>query len=179
MCGDQALRNVAIVTNMWGKVTQEVGDARGRELANNFFKPALDKGAMLCRHNDTVESAHSIIGEVLEKEQVVLQIQVEIADERKRIEETGAGRELLRELDDHVENRLRQLRELQEMLDQTEADDGETRQELQQEVLKLREELGALSRTGGGPTGGFRGKVVDGLFFGALSAGLLLYVRIK
>lgn len=177
MCGDQALRNVVIATNMWGRVTPEVGSARERELASSFFKLALDKGAVLRRHDDTAKSARSIIQYILGKEQVALQIQEEIVDEWKQIEDTAAGRELLRELDEQVDKRLRQLRELQEMLHQTEADDDETRQELQQEVLNLREELATLRSVSGGPSGGFRKTMKDALFYGLLGAGCLLWVR--
>lgn len=141
MCGDQALRNVVIVTNMWGKVTPEIGADREQELASDFFKPALDNGALFLRHGNTAESAHNIIRTILDRPRVTLRIQEEIVDQGKRIGETAAGKELRRELDERVKNRLEQLQELQEMLEQTEADDGGTRQELEQEVLRLREEL--------------------------------------
>ena len=177
MCGDQALQNVVIVTNMWGRVTPEVGGSREEELASNFFKPGLDKGAVLRRHDNTADSAHSIIREILGKEPVTLQIQQEIADQWKRIEETAAGKELLRELDEHVDKRLRQLRELQEMLNQTKADDEVTRRELRQEVLRLREELATLSGISNRSMSTLRRTVQDALFFGLLSAAYLLWVR--
>jgi len=179
MCGDQALRNVVIVTNMWGKVTPDVGEAREQELASSFFKSALDKGALFRRHHDTIESTHDIIRGILKKKQVTLQIQEEIVDYRKRIEETAAGKELMKELSEQVDKRLRQLRELQEMLSQTEVDDGESRRELQQEVLRLREELATLSRAPGGSMGSIRGKVQDALFFGSLVAGAFLWVKTR
>lgn len=146
MCGDQALCNVVIVTSMWEKVTREVGDAREQELESDFFKPALDKGAQFLRHEDTTESTHKIIRAILGKERVPLRIQEEIADEGKQIDETIAGKELRRELDEQVKKRREQLQDLQEMLNETEADDGETRRELEQEVSKLREELEAMGR---------------------------------
>ena len=46
---------------------------------------------------------------------------------------------------------MEQLLELQEMLNQTEEDDRESRQELEEEVLKLREELAAMSRVSSQP----------------------------
>ena len=64
----------------------------------------------------------------------------------KQVSDTAAGKELRRELDERVGKRLIQLRELQEVLNQTEVDDGEARQELKQEILKLREELATPSR---------------------------------
>ena len=177
LCGEQALRNVVIVTNMWGRVTPEVGGAREQELASNFFKPALDKGAVLRRHHDTAESARTIIRDMLGRERVTLQIQEEIVDQWKRIEETAAGMELLRELDEQVDKRMRQLRELREMLNQTKADDEETRQELEQEVSKLHGELVALRSIPGGTLGSFRKTAKDVLFYGLLGAGCFLWVR--
>jgi len=39
-CGDATLKNVILVTNMWGEVTQDVGEARERELTTNFSSPS-------------------------------------------------------------------------------------------------------------------------------------------
>ena len=164
MCGDRALRNVVIVTNMWEKVTPEVGAARGQELATNFFKHALDNGAQLLPHKDTAESAHNIIRAILVKQQVTLRIQEEIVHEGKMIEETAAGKELRRELDERVKKRQEQLQELQEMLDRTEADDGETRQELEQELSRLRQELEMMSWESDQSTLTFRGFMQNAIF---------------
>ena len=51
-CGDEALKNVAIVTNMWGEVSLEKGIAREKELASDddFFKPVLQRDARMMRH---------------------------------------------------------------------------------------------------------------------------------
>jgi len=178
MCGDKALQNVAIMTNMWGKVTTEVGTAREEELTSSFFKPALDKGAQLLRHSDTIESAHDIIRTVLQHQQVALQIQEEMIDHRKRVSDTAAGKELRRELDEQAGKRQIQLQELQEMLSRTEAGDEETRQELRQEILKLREELAILSRISGkSRMSNFREVMKDLLFFTVVGAGCFLWVR--
>jgi len=167
MCGDRALRNVVIVTNMWGKVTPEVGIAREQELASNFFKHALDNGAQLLAHDNTAESAHRIIRALLDKQQVTLRIQKEIVHQGKMIEETAAGKELRRELDERVKKRQEQLQELQEMLDRTEAEDGETRQELEQELSRLRRELETMSKGLDQPILTFRGAMQNAIFAAA------------
>ena len=168
MCGDRALRNVVIVSNIWGKVTPEVGDARKEELASNFFKHALDNGAQFLAHDDTTESTHRIIRAMLDNPQVTLRIQKEIVHQGKLIEETAAGKELRRELDERVKKRLEQLQELQEMLDQTEADDEETRQELEQELSRLRQELEIMSRESDQPTLSFRGFMQNAIIAAAV-----------
>lgn len=163
------------MTNMWGKVTSEVGIDREEELASNFFKPALDNGALLLRHSDTIESAHEVIRIVLQNQRVTLRIQEEMVNHRKRVSETAAGKELRRELDEQAGKRLVQLRELQEMLNQTEAGDGDTREELRQEILKLREELAVLSgMSGKHDISGFREVAQNALLFTAVGAGCLL-----
>ena len=66
LCGEAALENVVIVTNRWGEVKVGVGEAREAELMReNFYKPALDKGARMARHDDTALSAEEIIGLLL------------------------------------------------------------------------------------------------------------------
>ena len=66
------------------------------------------------------------------------------------------------------------------MLNPTEAGDGETRQELKQEILTLREELGILNRMTNKPgMSGFRTSMKDTLFFTVLGAGSLLRRSIR
>ena len=177
MCGEKALRNVTIMTNMWGKVISEVGIDREEELASNFFKPALDNGARLLRHSDTIESAHEVIRIVLQNRRVSLQIQEEMVNDWKQVSETAAGKQLRRELDKQAGKRLTQLRELQDMLNQTEAGDRDTREELKEEILKLRAELAILSRMSGKHgMSGFREIMKNVLFFAAVGAGCFLWV---
>ena len=96
LCGDATLRSVVIVTNMWSLVTPDVGAAREHELTTDpvLFKPALDAGARMTRHRDTLESAHAILGMLVANAPVVLRIQQEIVDERKTAAQTGAQAEI-------------------------------------------------------------------------------------
>jgi hypothetical protein len=176
MCGNQALPNVVILTNMWGKVTPEVGAAREQELAGDFFKPALDNGARFRSHNDTAESAHDSIRAILDNQRVALQIQQEIVDQGKPVSETAAGKELRREFDEQFRKHVEQLLELQEMLNQTEEDDRESRQELEEEVSKLREELATMSRMSSHPAmGNFREMMENGVLFAVAYAAWMVF----
>ena len=67
-CGDTGLKNVALVTNMWGEVSQDVGETRERELTTNSFKPDLDEGVQFARHRYTPQSAHDIIRRIMENQ---------------------------------------------------------------------------------------------------------------
>jgi hypothetical protein len=67
LCGDTTLKNVVIVTNMWGEVSEEMGIAREVELANNdkFFKPALAKGAQMLRYANNPESVRNVLHAII------------------------------------------------------------------------------------------------------------------
>jgi len=51
---------------MWGSMDQEISVTREQQLAAEFVKPALDKGAQPCRHYNTTESAYQIIRVILD-----------------------------------------------------------------------------------------------------------------
>ncbi len=120
LCGDTALQNVVIVTNMWGEVSPDVGEAREEQLKSReiFFKPALDKGAQIKRHDNTSTSAEAIIRCIAFNAPLVLCIQRELVDEEKDIVETAAGAELGRELHEQALRYQAERRQLQDELNE-------------------------------------------------------------
>ena len=91
LCDDGTLNNIILVTNKWGDVAREAGEARENELSGNLFKPALDKGARMARHHGTAQSAHDIIRMIIGNYPVPSPIQREPADEQRDIIDTVAG----------------------------------------------------------------------------------------
>ena len=83
LCGDETLKSVVIVTNMWGEVSAEKGAAREHELASDpaLFQPVLVKGAQLARHDNTRASAQAVLGRLAAKAPLPLQIQRELVGE--------------------------------------------------------------------------------------------------
>jgi len=77
LCGDSILKNTVIVTNMWGKVAWEVGEAHEKELITNYFKSSLDEGAQLARHHNTTQCAHDIIRCIMKNRSIAPQIRRE------------------------------------------------------------------------------------------------------
>jgi hypothetical protein len=144
LCGDTALRNVVIVTNMWGEVDPQVGEAREAELMEEeiFFKPVLDKGARMARHENTVPSAERIIRLILNNNPLPLQIQVELVEEGKDISATSAGEELKQELNARIREHEEEMRVLKEEMNQAMGNkDEETRRELEIESQKTQKEI--------------------------------------
>ena len=147
LCGDAALANVVLVTNMWGEVSPEVGEARESELSDNFFKPVLDLGAQMVRHHNTVHSAHDVIRRIIVNCPVVLQIQRELVDENKDIVDTAAGEVANRELDEQMRRHQAELEVVREEMEQASKEkDEQTRRELEKETRKLQERMEKIKK---------------------------------
>lgn len=142
LCGDKSLENVILVTNMWGEVTRDVGEARENELTTNFFKPVLEKGARLARHHNTMKSAHDVIRSIMKNKPLPLQIQTELVTEGRDIVHTSAGEVINKELNEAIRRHQAELKSVQEEMMQALKDkDEETRQELEAETRKLQEQM--------------------------------------
>ena len=142
LCGNEALKNVVLVTNMWGEVSPEAGEDREKQLSNKFFKPALDNGAQLARHQNTSQSAHDIIQRIMGNHPVVLQIQRELVDEQKDIVRTAAGGAVNRELKEQMRRHQDELEGIQKDIEQAlKEKDEQTRQELEEDRRRLQEQV--------------------------------------
>ena len=147
LCGDTTLKNVILVTNMWGEVSRDIGEAREDELTSDFFKPVLDKGAQMARHHNTAQSAHGIIQRIMKNRPVALQIQRELVDEHKDIVDTAAGGVINQELKEQIRKHQVELRMVQEeMMQAMKERDEEARQELEEESRKLQEEMERIKK---------------------------------
>lgn len=156
LCGPDALRNVVIVTNMWEMVKPGVGEAREAQLRSNdqLFKPVLDKGAQMIRHDNTLESARSIVGRLVFNYPLPMQLQREIVDEGKDIRLTSAGLELdrrLAEMEKMFEEKLAAILKANEEAmatkdKQTQEELAEARRELEAGMLRIQNERERLSR---------------------------------
>ncbi|KAK7032287.1 hypothetical protein VNI00_013246 [Paramarasmius palmivorus] len=73
LCGDDTLKNMVILTNMWGQTAQKVAESRETQLMNNeaFLKLAIEKGAQM--------------------EPIPLKIQVEMGKEGRDVSQTASA----------------------------------------------------------------------------------------
>ncbi|KAG1862138.1 P-loop containing nucleoside triphosphate hydrolase protein [Suillus subalutaceus] len=136
-------KTVLIVTNMWSEVKPEIGEARESELAgkDKFFKPAIEKGARMLRHDGTLESAHITLRCLLDSHSAPLAIQQEIVDEQMSIETTAAGSELRRALNEQADRNKEEIRNLRaEMEAAMRAKHEEKRGKVQRELEKKQQE---------------------------------------
>ncbi|KAF8595024.1 hypothetical protein BDV93DRAFT_409222, partial [Ceratobasidium sp. AG-I] len=102
LCGETSLVNVVILTNMWHDPAQPIELTRENELmtSETFFQPALCKGARSARYvlGGGPNRAHDIIRMFMSNTPMALQVQREMVDERKQLQDTCAGQEVLGQL---------------------------------------------------------------------------------
>lgn len=147
LCGEKTLKNVILMTNMWGRVTSQQGADREQQLRDKYFKAAIEKGAQLQRHINTPESARAILRKILKNKPLALRIQRELIDEHKDISQTRAGVELNREIREVVEKYQGEIRELEESVRKAiEEKDEESREELEEEKKRMQEEIENLRK---------------------------------
>jgi hypothetical protein len=114
LCGDDTLKNVVVVTNMWDEVDLAKGEMREAELKNRFFKQALDKGAQMVRHDNTVESTCNILRRIIRNHPLPLRIQRELVDEKKDIGQTAAAQEVESQIQKLIQKHQAEIMKVQE-----------------------------------------------------------------
>ena len=114
LCGEESLGSVVLATTMWdSKGSEQDKKRRERQLkeTESFWGSMIEHGSTVFRHHNTQASAFEIIDYIIERRQtVVLDIQKQMVDEHKVIENTSAGQELLRNVLEErktMEERLR------------------------------------------------------------------------
>lgn len=100
LCGERNLENVVLLTTMWSELKDEaVGLARERELRRDFWNEMESKGSTIRHFDGTRAMAEAFICRLMRKRNIVLDIQEELVDQEKRLEDTKAGRLIVPRLD--------------------------------------------------------------------------------
>lgn len=148
LCGKESLCNVLFVTTMWSSVKASVGETREQELktSDDLFKPVLDDGAQLVRHDGTKESAQDILRRLIHNEGTVLHIQRELVEEGKSLADTAAGTELSAQLTERINRLEGEIKQLRKDISQLVEKDEKARNELLIELKKTQNEKGRIER---------------------------------
>ncbi|CAM1507992.1 Fc.00g048400.m01.CDS01 [Cosmosporella sp. VM-42] len=121
LVGDDALKNVILVTTMWNMFRSEDrrrAVRREQELLDIFWRPMVEKGSYVAQFDGTPDSAYALVFQLAGKQSVVLDIQKEIVDQDRSILETVAGTTLVHQLEkDHEIYQLKTC-DLEDQLDQ-------------------------------------------------------------
>jgi hypothetical protein len=171
LCGTNALQSVVLATTMWDRVTPQEGADRETELKMNpdFWGWMISKGSRVERHANDRESALRLIGSFVNKgSKVTLELQHQMVNERKTLDQTDAGlslqteiakerekfTKLLQEAREDMEEAVRlkdeesarELRDIQKQYEQTLRGFERDREALKISMGKLHEEKYALAK---------------------------------
>lgn len=130
---------------MWGEVDPGDGNRREDELMtqDGFWKRLLEQGASIFRQDRGSSSANEIIRFLISrKHRVVFDIQSEMVDRNKRLDETAAGQEISAELTKQQKRYEAELLSIKsEMQEALKAKDNELSRELQTVKKEVEEKL--------------------------------------
>ena len=121
LCGTENLSHVTLATTMWDMVTDEDGNRREKELKEDgeFWAQLEADGARIRRYDRTKEGALMLVNELLMLSPFVIQIQKEVAIEKKRLIDTAAGQSISEEITALTQEYQRELEEVESELEQT------------------------------------------------------------
>ncbi|KAF6824170.1 hypothetical protein CPLU01_11017 [Colletotrichum plurivorum] len=127
LCGQDAFKNVILATTMWEDVKEEQGNKREEELKKRpeFWGEMINKGSTVFRHQNTQESALNLVKYFLEKPPgeatTILDLQREMVDQGRSLDQTGAGQEVDEGLAKERESQKSHLETLQKELEEARA----------------------------------------------------------
>lgn len=119
LVGDEALSEVVLVTSMWDLEDSSEAEGREKELRERFWKHLIEKGSKVCRVDHRRLMALPVLDVLLrgaEAQGKVLQIQRELVDDMKTLDETEVGRQLSKEIQELQKSFRRNLEELKASL---------------------------------------------------------------
>ncbi|KAL8645934.1 MAG: hypothetical protein Q9226_007073 [Calogaya cf. arnoldii] len=122
LCGENCYPNVVLATTMWENLggsgnDTTLGDQRETQLVKTreWWGLMTQRGSKIFRHMDNKRSALEIVDYLTKLNQkVVLEIQSQIVDEKKNLQDTGAGLEVERELQEAKIKHAKEKQELEE-----------------------------------------------------------------
>ncbi|VUC35472.1 unnamed protein product [Clonostachys rosea] len=119
LCGQDALKQVILVTTMWDRVSREEGTRREEELINTseFWGWMVSKGSSVRRHGHNESSAKELVHQLIGHSNcITTDLQKQLIDENLTLDQTSAGRELQSELRKEQEKWAKRLAEVEEQM---------------------------------------------------------------
>ncbi|QYS94986.1 ANK_REP_REGION domain-containing protein [Trichoderma simmonsii] len=145
LCGEEAYSSVVLATSMWSQVDETTGAQRERELieTKKFWGYMHDKGSKIFRLNQTRESCLGIIKYILSLgSTTLLELQDEIVNQGRQIEDTEAGVQLNEDIIHEREKHQAELVALKAQMQEEMAEhDAELQRALREEYDELKENI--------------------------------------
>lgn len=120
LCGTNPMQNVILATTFWDQVDPAQAQLRLNELQTTpeFWKDMLDDGAQVGRFDNNQVSALSLVSQLMHRGRVDLQIQVEMSEHGKPLDQTQAGIALHDELLELTQKHSEEMQKLKDLMEQ-------------------------------------------------------------
>ncbi|KAH6629362.1 hypothetical protein C7974DRAFT_185147 [Boeremia exigua] len=122
ICGDDAFKNVALVTTMWHNEKQAIGLRREAELQTGPWSDLKAKGADVFQYNGTADMAQAIVGRLMMKPDVELKIQKELLkNPSAELNSTTAGAGIASQIERKLQATQQEIQTLTVRIEEAEA----------------------------------------------------------
>ncbi|KAH6629648.1 P-loop containing nucleoside triphosphate hydrolase protein [Boeremia exigua] len=113
LCGDRNLENVVLLTTMWSELKdQGKGMERERELRREFWDAMESRGSKIRKFDGTQSMASALVHRLQRKPDIVLEIQEQLVDEGRQLDQTEAGKLMVPQIEVAIEKSEQKLRDL-------------------------------------------------------------------
>lgn len=115
LCGEEALGNVILLTTMWDQLDNVgVGTRRQHELREEYWSSMIEHGSHVRKfHPASASLAEALVCRLLEKDNVVLQIQKDVMEQGKALEATAIGRFVIERLEKRLDSLAKEMERLE------------------------------------------------------------------
>jgi hypothetical protein len=145
LCGDDSLASVVLATTFWNFTDMKSAcDREAQYMREDFlWKPMIDQGSKVLRHDKKEISARSIVQYLIERKRpVVLDIQREMVEQALPLGETGAGEEVSSGVEKEKQWFEKKLGDLQQQWTEALASrDQSSKEEIEDYMAEIRRKL--------------------------------------
>jgi hypothetical protein len=141
LCGDDSLGSVVLATTFWGMAKKDVEQSREAQLTtrSDFWGHFVQKGSAVFRQDQGKDSGTKIIDYLVNRRKpVVLEIQREMVEQNKTLDQTGAGVEVQGDL---AKAKIEHEKELAAMKAEMQQANASRDIEWQQELAAAKKEI--------------------------------------
>lgn len=150
LAGLENMGHVVLTTTMWDKTATDVGKRREIELlsTDDFWGSMIKAGSEFRRFHNDKHSALDIVGRLVNKhDKLILSLQREMADGKKDLDQTSAGKALNVEMNAQKEQYEKRLKEQEdEMKEALRENDMKYAQELADAQDKISNDMARLEK---------------------------------
>ncbi|KAJ8111811.1 hypothetical protein OPT61_g5686 [Boeremia exigua] len=153
LCGEDNLGSVVLATTMWDSVAHDmsIGEMRETRLKEdpNLWGKMIEHGSKVLRHDRKETSGMEILRYLIgRKAKITLAIQTELNDEKKTLNDTGAGAALVTELERVREMYEKKILDLEAKLHKDWDENIEAlKADFEQKLVKQQEDAARLQAT--------------------------------